>query len=101
MAVRHLLVDKTEIMMMIPQKKKFVTRSAVYSDIRQVVFSPCEERQFIFIKKLSEKIEIHFNKGGGPVVFTKLKEKKYYSEYKRELERFCIDNKIQLVNSDE
>lgn len=97
MAVRHLLVDKTEIMMMIPQKKKFITRNAVYKDIRQVEFKKFDERHLVFLKKPSEKITITFNTGIPPVVFTYLKEKKYFAEYKSELERFCKDNKVQLI----
>lgn len=97
MAVRHLLVDKTEMIMMIPQKKKYITRNAVYSDVRQIEFKKFEERRFLFLKKPSEKITITFTKGWPPVVFTYFKEKKYFEEYKAELERFCKDNRIQLI----
>ncbi|WP_105617297.1 hypothetical protein [Vallitalea okinawensis] len=97
MAVRHLLVDKTEMIMMVPQKKKYITRNAVFSDIRQIEFSSFEERQFLFLKKASEKITIHFTKGWEPLVYTRMKEKKFFDEYKNELERFCKENRIQLI----
>jgi non-homologous end joining protein Ku len=98
MAEKRILFDKTEIVVMFPTKKKFISLSLAYNDIVRIQFDSCEERK-LFKKIPSEKITITTGKWGTPIVYTKAKEKKFFEEYKQGLEKFCKDNRVTFINN--
>lgn len=98
MAVRHVLFDKTEIVLMYPKKKKFVTVNLTYDQISRIQFDKFKEFKF-FRKVPSEKITIVNSKVKPPIVYTKQKEKKFFEEYKEGFKKFVKDNNITFINN--
>ena len=97
MAVEHVMCDKTELVLVVLEKKKAVTLNVRYDEIQSIRFQPCKE--FKFLSKVdSEKIVIATSKYPKPVVYTKRKEKKYFEKYKTELEKFAKNNNITFYN---
>lgn len=98
MAQRHVFFDKTELVLAFPQGKKFKTLNLSYDQITRIQFDKCTEFS-LFRKVPSEKITIVTPKRGEPIVYTKMKEKKFFEEYKAGFEKFAKDNRITFVNN--
>lgn len=98
MALRHIFCDKTELVLMVETKKKVQPLNVTYDQIIRIQFEPCKEfRFFRFVP--SEKIQIMTRKREQPVEYTMYKEKQYFGEYKKELEKFARENKITFINN--
>ena len=98
MATKSILTDKIEIVLMVPDDKGVKPLNLTYDQISRIQFDPCTE--FRFFKRVpSEKITITTGKYSKPIVYTKLKHKKYFEEYKKSLEEFAADNRVTLVNN--
>jgi len=97
MAQKHIYADKTELVLIYLKGKKYGSTNLTYEHITNIRFAPCKERKFLFPVD-SEKIEIVSNKLEKPIVYTKLKEKKYFDEYKKELSEFAARNRIRFSN---
>lgn len=97
MAKRHIFVDKTELVLIYLKGKKFTSTNLTYEQITNIRFVPCKEYKFFFPVD-SEKIEIISSKQSQPIVYTKLKEKKYFEEYKKELAEFAARNRVSFSN---
>jgi hypothetical protein len=97
-AQRHVFFDKTELVLGFPQGKKFVTMNLTYNQITRIQFDKCTEFKF-FRKVPSEKITIVTPKRGEPIVYTKLKEKNFFEEYKAGFEKFARENRITFQNN--
>ena len=98
MAIRHVFFDKTELVLSFPDGKKFKTLNLNYGQITRIQFDKCMEFRF-FRKVPSEKISISTPKRGAPIVYTKLKEKAFFDEYKRDFEAFAKNNRITFQNN--
>lgn len=98
MAKEHLLFDKTEIMAMVLVEGERAQKTAKmvdlkYNKIVSISIRPFEEK-VMFGTKPSEIIEIVVSGSSEPIVFTKMKEKKFWEGYKAGLRRFAKDNRI-------
>ena len=93
MARRHILFDKTELVVIFPEGKSYKVLNLQYSDIQRIQIDPLEERKFLS-KVPSEKISIVTGKRREPIVYTKLKEKQYWEEYKEKLAAFAQAHSI-------
>ncbi len=98
MARKHMLFDKTEIVVMFMAGNKFQTANLQYSDIQRIQFDPLQERK-LFSKVQSEKITLVTGKRPEPIVYTMLKEKAHWGEYKEKLQKFAERNTITFVNN--
>src|SRR5690242_14720686 len=97
MAQRHIMVDKTEIVLMVAGKKKYEIVNLSYDQIVRVQFDKCKETRF-FWRVESESITIITSKRP-PIVYKKFQEKNFFDEYKNSLEKFCKDNHITFTNN--
>jgi len=69
-----------------------------YNQISRIQFDPCREfRIFRFVP--SEKISIYTPKRGEPLIYTKLKEKAFFEQYKQELAKFAKDNRVTFTDN--
>ncbi|MCG8502367.1 MAG: hypothetical protein MJB12_18445 [Firmicutes bacterium] len=99
MAVRRINCDKTEIIVMVEGRKRVRMLNLTYEQITRIQFDKFEERRFLFFKVPSEKITIVTGKRNEPIVYTKMKEKKYFDQYKEELRKFVKDNSVSFVDN--
>jgi hypothetical protein len=96
MAKRHIYVDKTELVLIYPQGKKYISTNLTYEQIICIRISPFKEFR-LFFPVASEKIEIVSGKHEKPIVFTKLKEKGFFEQYKKELAEFAARNRVSFA----
>lgn len=97
MAQRHILADKTELILNVEGKKKFEMVHLTYDQIVRIQFDKIKEFK-LFFKVDSEAITIVSSKRG-PIIFKQSKEKKFFEEYKQILEKFSKDNNITFTNN--
>jgi len=98
MAVKRIYCDKSEIVLYVVGKNKVQSMNVTYDRIVNVRFEKCKEFQwFRFVP--SEKICITVSGRGEPVEYTKMKEKKFFKEYKMELEEFCKRNRVTFYKN--
>jgi hypothetical protein len=97
MAQRHILADKTELVLNVEGKKKFEMVNLTYDQIVRIQFDKIKEYK-LFFKVDSEAITIVSSKRG-PIVFKKSKEKSFFEEYKKVLEQFCKNNNVTFTNN--
>jgi hypothetical protein len=97
MAQRHILADKTELILNVEGKKKFEMVHLTYDQIVRIQFDRIKEFK-LFFRVDSEAITIVSSKRG-PIVFKKTKEKNFFEEYKQVLEKFCKDNRVTFTNN--
>lgn len=98
MAKKHILFDKTELVLMFFAGKNFKSLNVGYADIRRIQYDSIMERKFLF-RTASEKITIITSKQPEPIVYTMLKEKAFWDEYKEKLAKFAGDNMITFINN--
>ena len=98
MANRHILCDKTELVLTIIGKKRVNILNVPYNQITSISFEPCKEFRF-FRMVPSERIIIRTSKRPEPIVYTKYKEKKFFDEYKQELAEFAKNNRITFYDN--
>jgi hypothetical protein len=101
-AKEHLLFDKTEIVAMVMVKNERAQKRAQmvnlkYDKIVSISIKPHEEKT-LFGKKPSELIEIVVSGRSEPIVYTKLKEIKFWEGYKQGLEIFARENRISFTD---
>lgn len=98
MAGRHIICDKTEIILNYQDNKKYKVINLTYDQITRISFEPCTEFK-LFRRVPSEKITIVTKKVENPIVYTKLKHQNLFEAYKEELAKFAKDNRITFFNS--
>jgi hypothetical protein len=98
MAGRHIICDKTEVILNYLDDKKYKVINLTYDQITRISFEACKEFS-LFHWVPSEKITIVTKKVENSIVYTKLKHKNLFEEYKKELARFAKDNRITFYNS--
>ena len=99
MAVRRIFVDKTELVLMVPKKNKVVRKSLTSGEIARIQFDKQETKLFGIFNIETEAIKIVSGKLGAPIVYKKSQNKKYFDEYKRELEKFAKDNFVTFADN--
>ena len=98
MASRRIMCDKTEIILFIGGKKKVNSLNLTYDQIISITFESCKVFR-LFKRVPSKKITIRTSKRGEPIIYNRYKEKKYFEEYKQELEKFCRENRITFYDN--
>jgi len=99
MATKWVLVDKAELVLLVPTKNKVLNYNLTASTIVRIQFDKCTERMFGIIPKESEKITIVTPKSGAPIEYYKSKNKQYFESYKADLEKFAKDNRITFTDN--
>ena len=94
MAREHLLFDKTEIVAGYLSGKKYLVANLTSDKITSVIIEPC--RVGLFKHRAGERIVINSGKLGGPIVYYRHQEKKYFDGYVEGLVKFCRDNNVTL-----
>jgi len=98
MAQRRIYVDKTEIVFLVPTKNSMSRYNLSARDITRIQFDKSVINIFGFIKSESETITVVSGKAGAPIVYKKSQNKKFFDEYKRELEKFAKDNSVTFAD---
>ena len=99
MANRRIYVDKTEIVFMVPSKKKIARHCLTAKEISRIQFDKKEGKFLGFIKTETESISVSSGKLGAPIVYTKSQNKKFFEEYKRDLENFAKANMVTFADN--
>ena len=99
MASRRIYVDKTEIVFMVPAKKKMARYCLSAKEISRIQFDKKESKLLGFIKTVTESISVASGKLGEPIVYKKSQNKKFFEEYKRDLEKFAKDNSVTFADN--
>lgn len=99
MAQKRILIDKAEVILVVPGKKKVKNYYLVSSDISRIQFDKCTERLFGIIPQKSEKITIASSKLPSWVVYTKGDNKKFFDEYKTELTEFAKKYRVTFTDN--
>lgn len=98
MAQKRVLCDKTEMVLMVVGKKKVEAVNLRADQITNIRFEECKELKFFWLVP-SERIVITSSKRGEPIVYTKMREKRYFEEYKKDMEKFAVENRITFYNN--
>ena len=98
MAKKHILVDKTELVLMVEQNNKFAVVNLTNEQISRIQIDTFKERR-LFRQDDSEKISIFSRKSIEPYVFKKRKESAYWDEYKQKLTKFAQDNYLTFADN--
>jgi hypothetical protein len=99
MANRRIYLDKSELTLLIPGKKKVEDVHLTSGVITRIQFDKCTERMLFVIPQQSEKITITTSKRAQPVVYTKGKNKVFFDQYKQELEKFAKENNVTFADN--
>ncbi len=99
MAERQIYVDKSEIVLLVPAKNKMKRYNLAAGDVNRIQFDKSANKILGFIKSETETITVTSGKVGTPMVYKKNQNKKYFDEYKRELERFAKDNYVTFADN--
>ena len=99
MAQKWVMVDKAELVLLVPMKNSVKNYNLTASSIVRIQFDKCKERKFGIIPQDSEMITIVTPKSGAPIEYTKGKNPKYFAEYKADLEKFAKDNRITFTDN--
>ena len=98
----RIMFDKTEIVCIYRDAEaKLIHRlkstPLPFSSIQAVSIKPCRERKGLKVVE-SERIIIRSKKLPRPIESYKIKERKFFDEYKAGLRLFCKQNKIKLID---
>lgn len=99
MAQRRIYFDKTEIVFMVPTKNNIARYNLSAKEIIRIQFDKDEKKIFGIFKSESETITIVSGKLAAPLVYKKSQNKKYFSEYKRDFERFTKENHVSFTDN--
>lgn len=99
MANKLIIIDKAELVLIVPTKDNYITQNLVSSEILRIQFDKITERKFGIIPQESEKISIVTSKLPDGIVYTKGKNKKYYDEYKADLIEYAQKNNVTILDN--
>ena len=97
-ARRQITFDKTELVLGFPAGKKYVVLNVSYENIQRIQFDPITELK-LFRKIPSEKITIITSKREQPIAYTKLKNEKFWDDYKSGFEKVAGSNHITFADN--
>lgn len=93
-----IIFDKTEIVMKYKTKNRIESINLTYDQIKNIRINNCREWQFL--KRVpSEEIIITHSRNVTPIIYTKMKDKRYFDSYKSGLRKFAKDNGITLYDN--
>ena len=95
---RRIYTDMTELMLMYLDGNEYKTATINRDQIIRIQLDEFKERKFI-IRVPSERIQIITKKLSKPIVYTKLREKKHFDEYKSMLEKYAKENYVTFINN--
>ena len=90
--------DKTELVLGFPAGKKYIVLNLTYEDIQRIQFDQITEMRF-FRKLPSERITVVTSKRPEPVIYTKLKNEKFWDDYLAGFTKFATANHITFVDN--
>lgn len=99
MANKLVIFDKSEVILIVPTSKDYITHNLVSSNILRIQFDKITERKFGIIPQESEKIAIVTAKDPDGIVYTKGKNKKFFDEYKAEFTEYAKTYNIKLIDN--
>ena len=99
MAKKHLLCDKTEIIVTVLMGNQWRNVNITSDRIKRIQFDKCREKSFPFKSVDSEKITIEYSPSEIPIVIFKEKEKKFFDGYKTQLATFAKNNHLPFVDN--
>jgi hypothetical protein len=97
-ARRQITFDKTELVLGFPAGKKYIVLNVSYEDIQRVQFDPITEMK-LFRRIPSEKITIITSKRAQPIAYTKLKNEKFWDDYRTGFVKFAENNHITFADN--
>jgi len=98
MAKPHILIDKTELVLMVVIKNKFKIVNLQKGDISRIQFD--EIKEFKFFRRIpSESIRIFSRKSIEPYKYTKKREKAFWEGYKEKLTHFAKNNMVTFADN--
>jgi len=95
---RRIYTDRTELMLMYLDGNQYKAANLNRDQIVRIQLDEFKERRFI-IKVPSERIQIVAKNMSKPIVYTKLREKKHFDEYKSILEKYAKENRVTFINN--
>ena len=99
MAQKRVMFDKSEVVLLVPGKKRMANYNLTSGTITRIQFDKCTERKFGFIPVQSEKITIVTPKAGAPIVYTKGENKEFFDEYKAEFARYAKEYRVTFIDN--
>ena len=93
-----IIFDKTEIVMKYKTKNAVQSINLTYDQIKNIRINSSKEWRFLR-RVPSEEIIITHSKNVTPIVYTKMKDKRYFESYKSGLRKFAKDNGITLYDN--
>jgi hypothetical protein len=90
---RNIICDRTEIILVDTDKKSAESYNFTSEQVSRIEIDKHEEVSW-FKKIPSEKIAVYTRKRAEPFVYVRGKNKQYFDEYKRELEKFAREHRI-------
>lgn len=99
MANRRMYLDKSEITVLIPGKKKVEDVHLSSGQITRIQFDKCTERMLLVIPQQSEKITIVSSKRANPIVMTKGQNKAFFEQYKTELAQYAKEYNVTFTDN--
>ena len=95
LAREHILVDKTELVLIVPSKNSVSVVNLTYDQIVSITIEKYTERS-LFRSFESERILIKSRKADAPYVYNMNKEKQHFNTYKASLIEFAKRNHVSL-----
>ena len=99
MVQRRVMFDKSEVVLLVPGKKRVANYNLTNSTITRIQFDKCTERKFGIFPVQSEKITIITPKAGVPIVYTKSENKEFFDEYKAELAKYAKEYRVTFIDN--
>ena len=99
MANRRVYLDKSEVTILIPGKKKVEDVHLTNGQITRIQFDKCTERILFVIPQQSEKITIVSSRRAQPIVLTKGQNKAFFEDYKQELAKFAKEYNVTFTDN--
>ena len=96
LAREHILIDKTELVLIVPSKNSVSVVNLTYDQIVSITIEKYTERS-LFRSFESERILIKSRKTEAPYVYNMSKEKQHFGSYKAGLIEFAKRNHVSLA----
>ena len=98
MAKPHIMVDKTELVLIVETGKKFSVVNLQSDQVSRIQFDPVTELRF-FRRAPSESIRIFSRKSVEPYTFKMRKHRQHWGDYKRKLAEFAKRNTVTFTDN--
>lgn len=99
MAKRRIFCDGKELVLLYDGIKGEESLNLISSDIARIQFNRNIEKKFLFFKVQTETIEIKPSKLPFTIKYSRARAKEHFDQYKAELSKFAVDNKVTFFNN--